>query len=63
MSLTLILSKNEKSCYCGKLLTILSRSDIEGQILRCEERIEENIMPEIFRKKLVTYQKRKEEKT
>ncbi|KAJ5587477.1 uncharacterized protein N7459_003242 [Penicillium hispanicum] len=40
----------------------LDHDDIEAQIQRCQERIEDNIMPEIFRKRLKTYQKRMNEK-
>lgn len=40
----------------------LDDNDIESQIQRCHERIEENIMPDIFRKRLTRYQVLKKEK-
>lgn len=37
-------------------------SDIDAQIKRCYERIEENIMPHIFKDKLEEYKKRRVKK-
>lgn len=35
-------------------------SDIDGQIARCHERIKENIMPAVFRQRLLEYETRKD---
>lgn len=36
-------------------------SDIDGQINRCKERIEDNIMPEIFEKRLADYEAQRDD--
>jgi len=35
-------------------------SDIDGQIVRCKERIKDNIMPQFFQLRLKDYQKKKD---
>ncbi|KAJ5963721.1 uncharacterized protein N7479_003597 [Penicillium vulpinum] len=43
--------------------TDLADDDIDGQIQRCQRRIGENMMPDIFKERLKMYQKIKEEHT
>lgn len=42
----------------GRLMKLYS--DIDGQIARCHERIKENIMPAVFRQRLLEYETRKD---
>ena len=42
-----------------ELNVLFLRSDIEGQIARCKERIEDNIMPRFFEKRLEGFQRQR----